>query len=328
MVVAALAIMVGLYFQLSIDLKGESVFTPQFLFEFFGVFIVAPFVIAGIKIVHGEVTHQSWATIKSNVKELFAPQMLLRVFISFVCIYIVVTVFGAVKSLIGLTLTPNGHDILFIGIERFLHGGKLPHEYFTFIYDNPQWLYRIDFFYWLWFILMYVFLAWAVFQPKGTPGRLQYLLSFCLCWTVIGNVLAALGASAGPVFWHYYLPGPDPYESLLATLNALNAQEPLFRTGFRDIMLSMMHNDRMIDLNGPAALPSVHVAMACLFALYSYKYWRLMFVFTLVYLIIIQLGSFLLAWHYAIDGYVGIAAMLLIWWGAGWVDRQWRVTSA
>lgn len=313
----ALAMVVGLCFQLSIDLRGESVFTPQFLWEFTLVFIAAPFAIGFIRVTRALIQKQSSSAIGAIIREIFSLRMLARVLICCVCVFMVITVFGAVKSLIGSHLTPHGHDYLFIAVERFLHGGRLPHEYFDFVYDNPQWLHRIDFLYWIWFMLMYIFLAWVVFQPQGTPGRMQYIVSFALCWTVVGSILAAAGASAGPIFWSYYLPPPNPYHDLLTTIDAINAQEPLFRTQFRDMMLSMKFNDKMVDMNGPAALPSVHVAMATLFTLHSFKYWPWLGWIMLAYLIIIQLGSFLLSWHYAIDGYVGAAAMVLIWWSAG-----------
>lgn len=319
----ALAVAVGLCFQLSIDLKGESVFTPQFLWEFMLVFMAAPFVIGFIRVVRALIQGKTADAIGAEIRDVFSVRTLARVVVCCACAFTVITVFGAVKSLIGSHLTPHGHDYLFIAIERFLHFGRLPHEYFDFVYDNPIWLHRIDFLYWLWFMLMYVFLAWVVFQKPGTPGRMQYIVSFCLCWTVIGNILAAAGASAGPIFWQYYLPDPDPYESLLARIDAISADDQLFRNRFRDIMLWMTSNDKMVDMNGPAALPSVHVAMATLFTLHSFKYWPWLAWPMLVYAIVIQLGSFLLSWHYAIDGYVGAAVMILIWWAAGrYFDRK------
>ncbi len=313
----ALAVIVGLCFQLSIDLKGESVFTPQFFWEFTLIFALAPFVICLIRLAHALLRKQRYEQALAIMREIFSLNMLVRVLICCACIMVVITIFGAVKSLIGPHLTPHGHDDLFIAIERFIHGGKLPHEYFGFVYENPDWLHAIDYLYWVWFLLMYVFLAWVVFQPKGTPGRMQYIVSFCLCWTVIGNILAAAGASAGPVFWSYYLPDPNPYDALLATIDRISFDRDLIFTHLRDMLLSMRSDDRMVDMNGPAALPSVHVAMATLFTLHSFKYWPPLGWVMLCYLIVIQLGSFLLSWHYAIDGYAGAAAMVLIWWAAG-----------
>jgi hypothetical protein len=38
----------------------------------------------------------------------------------------------------------------------------------------------------------------------------------------------------------------------------------------------------------------------------------------------ILLGSIHLAWHYAIDGYAGIAIALIAWWVSGIVARKWE----
>jgi hypothetical protein len=324
---AAFALLIGLGVQLTVDLKGESVFTPQYLWEFIIVFMLAPIVMTVLRTGRDVFQRRPWTEIQNDIRTLFSPQTFVRVFICFVCAYSVVIVFGALKSLIGLLLTPHGHDFLFIAIERFIHFGRLPHEYFVFVYNNPDVFYTFDFFYGLWFVVMYVYLAWIVFQPAGTPGRMQYLVSFCLCWTVIGNVLAAAGASAGPIFWQYYIPGPNPYAQLLAAIDALNAQNPLFRTEFKNAMLEMMHNRKMVDMNGPAALPSVHVGMAALFFLHARQYNTFLMPLMGAYLVIIILGSFLLSWHYALDSYIGLGAMILIWIGAGKFTRRWEAIA-
>lgn len=327
MMATALALLLGLGVQLTVDLKGETVFEAQYLWEFILVFVFAPLVITFLRAGRDILQHRPQSEINKDIRDLFSPRTFVRVGLCFLCIYPVVTIFGALKSLIGLLLTPHGHDFLFIAIERAIHFGKLPHEYFGFVYADPQLFYFFDFFYGLWFFLMYIFLAWVAYQPADTPGRMRYLVSFCLCWTVIGNILAAIGASAGPIFWSYYIDGFNPYASLLASIDALNAQNPLFRTMFMNMMLDMMNNDKMVDMNGAAALPSVHVAMVTLFVLYAWRYCRFILPLMAAYLVIIQLGSFILSWHYALDGYVGFIAMVLIWWGVGIGVRKWETRS-
>jgi hypothetical protein len=36
-----------------------------------------------------------------------------------------------------------------------------------------------------------------------------------------------------------------------------------------------------------------------------------------VYALIVMIGSVHLGWHYAVDGYLGAAGMLVLWWGLG-----------
>jgi uncharacterized membrane protein len=44
---------------------------------------------------------------------------------------------------------------------------------------------------------------------------------------------------------------------------------------------------------------------------------RVVGVFAWVYVVLIQVGSVFLGWHYAVDGYFSIAAVSLIWWAVG-----------
>ena len=60
-------------------------------------------------------------------------------------------------------------------------------------------------------------------------------------------------------------------------------------------------------------MPSVHVAMATILALLAWRISKLLGVLMSAYLIVIQIGSVHLAWHYAIDGYVSIILTIIIW---------------
>jgi hypothetical protein len=57
----------------------------------------------------------------------------------------------------------------------------------------------------------------------------------------------------------------------------------------------------------------MHVAMATLFALLCWRVRRWLGVIMTIFALVIMIGSVHLAWHYAIDGYVGASGILLIW---------------
>ena len=58
---------------------------------------------------------------------------------------------------------------------------------------------------------------------------------------------------------------------------------------------------------GIAALPSLHVGAHFLFALWARRYARPLWVPFLLGTLLTYLGSLVTGWHYAVDGYVGLA---------------------
>ena len=103
---------------------------------------------------------------------------------------------------------------------------------------------------------------------------------------------------------------------------ALDAQELLWRNYAKG---------GMVAGSGISAMPSMHVAVATLFALVTWRVRRWLGVVMMVYAFAIMIGSVQLGWHYAVDGYLGAAGMIAIWWGAGrfveWDARRRRGNS-
>ena len=66
-------------------------------------------------------------------------------------------------------------------------------------------------------------------------------------------------------------------------------------------------------VNVYAAMPSMHVALATLNALFLSRINRAAGVLGWAFLGITQVGSVYFGWHYAIDGYVSIIAVLVLW---------------
>ena len=72
---------------------------------------------------------------------------------------------------------------------------------------------------------------------------------------------------------------------------------------------------------GISAMPSMHVVAAVLTALISWRFRKWLGIAATAYAAIVVIGSFHLAWHYAVDAIAGIALALLFWWIAGVVVR-------
>lgn len=64
-------------------------------------------------------------------------------------------------------------------------------------------------------------------------------------------------------------------------------------------------------------MPSVHVAVAGLYAILGWRTRPWAGVALTIYAVLILLGSIHLGWHYAIDGYVSLTMLGPIWWLGG-----------
>jgi membrane-associated phospholipid phosphatase len=67
-------------------------------------------------------------------------------------------------------------------------------------------------------------------------------------------------------------------------------------------------------------MPSVHVALTAIMALALRGVWRWV---GFVFFVVILIGSVRLGWHYALDGYVSLLVVLLLWTGTGRFTRWW-----
>jgi hypothetical protein len=73
-------------------------------------------------------------------------------------------------------------------------------------------------------------------------------------------------------------------------------------------------------------MPSVHVGIG---AWVGFGLWRTRLrIAGLLFAILTLLGSVRLGWHYAIDGYVSIAIVAVLWWLVGRFAVRWTRPSA
>ena len=75
-----------------------------------------------------------------------------------------------------------------------------------------------------------------------------------------------------------------------------------------------MKEDIWQPFGGISAMPSIHLAIATTFVLVAFEVRRWFGFLMLGYLVTMQIGSVILGWHYAIDGYAGIICACLIWY--------------
>jgi hypothetical protein len=243
--------------------------------------------------------------------------MIQNAFWGVVALLPLLTFFSMAKSMIpdiaGFTWDPA-----LSRIDRVVHFGHYPHEWLVPVVERLHIMWLFDDAYLVWFGVMFAANGFCLFCDRDTLRRRQYLWSFSLCWIVSGTVLAFVFASCGPVFYHLFYPDmPDPYAKLAIWLRTAKDGGPADTLLVADYLYGMVTDDIRPDLNGISAMPSQHVAIAWLIALYARRVDRRLGPPAFAYAIVIMLGSIVLGWHYGIDGYIGIAVVSLVWWLCG-----------
>lgn len=232
--------------------------------------------------------------------------------------------FAQIKNLIP-TLNPFSWDVWFMELDRTLHFGVLPHKFTHAVFGGDL---AISFFvgiYNLWLFMMYFVLLIACFLRPGNPVRMQYLVAFVLTWGIGGNLLAILFSSAGPIYFDVLGLG-DAYSGLMTRLYEHAATGPISAVETQELL---WHYYTMEDsVSAISAFPSMHVASSTLMAVFAFQMSRRVGLAMSAFALGIMIGSVLLGWHYAVDGYVGAAVAVLSWYAAGWLVRlSGRVTG-
>lgn len=213
---------------------------------------------------------------------------------------------------------PFDYDAVIIDVTRSLMGGKLEWQYLIGWFGHPWIIKGLNEVYYLWFPILCATFALQLFSFRRPHLRLQFILTVAACWGLLGTFAALAFSSAGPAFLPKLWGHPTPFDGLLAYLQqvqtsgyeitALQVQDALWR-------LYKAHSD--LGGSGISAMPSLHVTMAFVLALYGWRLGPIAAIGYSLFAALIFLGSILLAFHYALDGIVGAAAAAVIWIVAG-----------
>jgi hypothetical protein len=174
----------------------------------------------------------------------------------------------------------------------------------------------------LWLPMMFIFPMVAVMAARDERVRARLLGCWISSWVLIAGLGAWIFGSAGPCYY-VQLVGPDAgFAELNARLAALGAAaqkegQVLAVLDFQALLLAEHLNPAFLPAGGISAMPSMHVAMATLFALGGYQVSRALGHAMALYAVLIWIGSIHLGWHYASDGIAGAAMMAMLWHVSG-----------
>lgn len=193
-----------------------------------------------------------------------------------------------------------------IALDRLLFQGIDPWRV-THAVIGPLGTAVIDHVYSVWHLIQIGFAIWIALMPDRDM-QVRAAVSFQLCWLLLGSLLATALASVGPCFVGEFF-GDNTFDPLLEELDGSRsamAMEYLLATRGTDAVGA-----------GISAMPSMHVSIAVLVALYLNHRSRRLAIAGWGFAAFTYIGSIHLGWHYATDGIVGGAGALLVWWAVG-----------
>lgn len=236
----------------------------------------------------------------------------------FVTISVFVSGFTFFKEMLP-QLNPFSWDPALARLDRWLHGGTDPYKLLAPLLDAPivtTWLNRV---YHMWFFLLYFITFMVCFDRENPVRRNAFLVGFVLTWGIGGNLLAIVFASGGPVYFQAFGYG-DTFVPLMDKLHAMAEISPISALNMQANLLDGYLNDG--PMKGISAMPSMHLASSTLMTCHAFAWRRWAGWMMVAFTTAIMLGSVHLGWHYALDGYFGIALGAGFWFLARGLSRR------
>ncbi len=169
----------------------------------------------------------------------------------------------------------------------------------------------------VWFAQFFGFVVLAAFLTRDAL-RARYLIALVGTLVLLGTLGRIAGASAGPIFYDR-MQDSSRFADLAAALSATRHGQAMLAAS--DYLYASYRSDSAVFGSGISAMPSIHVALAVLNALFLRALNPRLAPVGVAFAAMILFGSVYFGWHYALDGYASIIGVALIWYGAGRLAR-------
>jgi len=261
------------------------------------------------------------------IKKSYHRYFTLRYICGFLTIFLLTPVFISTFASFKQTL-PKIHDFhfdtAFMQMDYFIHFGRHPWELLSSLLAQPWIIRTIDALYMLWFVLLAVFGVWMAWTQRRRL-RICFFASILAVWIFLGQGMAVVFSSAGPCYFSKIVKdGEDPFQPLMSRLSEIHLDTTLWALNNQEgLWYAMWDEETWLPFGGISAMPSIHVAIATLFVLLTAEIRKWLAYIFAGYLVITQIGSVILGWHYAVDGYVSIILTCFIWYVIRYAVRQY-----
>ncbi|WP_404927683.1 phosphatase PAP2 family protein [Mesorhizobium sp. ORM16] len=209
-------------------------------------------------------------------------------------------------------IVPYYADPMLADLDRWLHGVD-PWVWTHGIVSEPASMLVFKA-YMSWWFMQWLGVVLFVAFWNSPARRIRYLWAFALTMMLCGTVLPIMLSSSGPIFYDRFY-GGSRFAGVLA---ALMADPYALPVRFAASYLLDAHDSGSSALgSGITAMPSMHVAIVTLNAFFLTGFGRRWAVAGWSFAALILFGSVYTGWHYAVDGYLSILVVSLLWYLTG-----------
>jgi hypothetical protein len=263
----------------------------------------------------------AWSLVRAFLESRWRYDRFFSVLMPFLCVVPLITSYTLFKT---TYLASEGFwfGAALAQTERALLGGdawQLSHH----LMSSPWVTQVLDMLYHGWFLPMILGVALCSFlRPESVLGW-RYLTSYLLLWSLQGSLIACWLPAAGPSLHAYLTQRATRFDALTEHLAAqsqyLSAHggPGLYSIVYQQKLAMLFGSSDVAIGGGISAMPSLHNAMAVLFACAAWSIGPRLGALATLYALVIWIGSIHLGWHYALDGVVACGLTVVTWYAVG-----------